>query len=105
MGHDLDCIDTCTHVLVCFPYRLRRVLSDSKEEVEGLVKNYKSPAKLASFVVAMKRLTLYYSINLSSLVLRAWEWGYSLSGYTYQEVQSESKKGTLLPSLCPRPRW
>ena len=68
MGTDqcfLDCIDTCTHVLVCFPYRLRRVLSDSKEEVEGLVKNYKSPAKLASFVVAMKRLILYYSIGLS----------------------------------------
>ena len=61
----LDCIDTCIHVLVCFPYRLRRVLSDSKEEVEGLVKNYKSPVKLASFVVAMKRLILYYSIGLS----------------------------------------
>ena len=67
MGTDqcfLDSIDTCTHVLVCFPYRLRRVLSDSKEEVEGLVKNYKSPAKLASFVVAMKRLILYYNIWL-----------------------------------------
>ena len=57
--------------------------------MEGLVKNYKSPAKLASFVVAMKRLILYYSI--------------SLSGYTYQEMKSESKKGTLTLSLCPRP--
>lgn len=41
-------------------HRLQKVLSDSKEEVEILVKNYKSPAKLASFVVAMKRLILYF---------------------------------------------
>ena len=90
MGTDqcfLDSIDTCTHVLVCFPYRLRRVLSDSKEEVEGLVKNYKSPAKLASFVVAMKRLILYIIAF----------------GFTYQDVKSESKKGVLMLSLCPTP--
>ena len=41
-------------------HRLQKVLSDSKEEVEILVKNYKSPAKLASFVVEMKRLILYF---------------------------------------------
>ena len=37
------------------PFRLQKVLKDSKEEVEILVKNYTSPAKLATFVVAMKR--------------------------------------------------
>lgn len=38
-----------------FHCRLQRVLADTKEEVEALVKNYTSPSKLATFVIAMKR--------------------------------------------------
>ena len=43
--------------MFCF-HRMQRVLADSKEEVEALVKNYTSPSKLATFVIAMKRCGL-----------------------------------------------
>ena len=65
-------------------HRLQKVLSDSKEEVEILVKNYKSPAKLASFVVAMKRLILYFK-----------------QGTHTKEEQRESKSGTLSLPFAP----
>ena len=43
------------HVMSFLCCRLQRVLTDTKEEVEALVKNYTSPSKLATFVIAMKR--------------------------------------------------
>ena len=37
---------------------LQKVLTDSREEVETLVKNYTSATKLATFVIAMKRFAM-----------------------------------------------
>lgn len=53
-------VHVCVHtanlsIVSSHPPRLQRVLRDTKEEVETLVKNYSSPTKLATFVVAMKR--------------------------------------------------
>ena len=41
--------------IISLHIRLQKLLTDTKEEAETLVKNYSSPSKLATFVVAMKR--------------------------------------------------
>lgn len=49
-------VNVCvTQFTISFHIRLQKLLADTKEEAEALVKNYSSPAKLATFVVAMKR--------------------------------------------------